>query len=812
MRRTAVLAVLFSALAATPVRAQNASPLPACPEGDLLAGKKPIQWQEVRRELSLLTDESIAPEGSQWDSQPAVIFDTAASIVTWDLGQLTLVRSFAIQADANDTYTVWGSVDGKEYKVFGQIDPVPNHGLRMRVLNVGGMPARYLRVGEGVGDSFFSISEVAAYCQVPSPFPPAMKVVDAPPAAVPPKKLLDYWDNDASARWELTLALLGIWFIWWEAKVRAAGGRAPAPGRWRKRLGGAFNRIMDRQAKWFARSKVRNALVGVMGVLAFLTYFNFGWFHFPNFIHGWDTFHYYIGSKYFKELSYERLYECVAVADSEEPNLRRRVELRKMTNLRTNLVETTADILAHPERCKSHFTPERWESLKHDLRYFRTLENPRRWDDAQTDHGYNGTPVWNIAGTLLSNLAPASRTQVLILDSIDCFFVVLFSLMIWWAFGWRTLTIGLIAFSTNFPSRWYWTGGSLLRWDWLFWMVAAVCLLKKERFFYAGMCLAYSTLLRIFPVFMFIAPLIAAVYHYVKHKQLEKRFFRFFAGAAVATALLVPVSVVTAGGVQAYPAFIRNTIKHSETPLTNYMGLRTVVNYRPSEVGRLMRNDSLVDPWSRWKEARLKSFHEARPLFFGIIACYLVLIGLAVRGVDPWITVALSATLIAFGVELTCYYYAFIIVVALLFAKYESAGKWLLAVTAFTQFIGWAPIQGMPEWLGKILPAAWRNSPNFKNFGMPTGLDEQYTWMALATLIGFVMIAWDMMVVRQRELAPAGAQVPSTVEAAKAPEPEVEEEAEEDDDDDRPREDRAQPVWRERLDRRMHGGKRRRHR
>jgi hypothetical protein len=297
------------------------------------------------------------------------------------------------------------------------------------------------------------------------------------------------------------------------------------------------------------------------------------------------------------------------------------------------------------------------------------------------------------------------------------------------------------------------------------------------------------------------------VYHYVKHRQLEKRYFRFFVGAAVAVALLLPISVATAGGVQAYPAFVRNTIKHSETPLTNYMGLRTVVNYRPSEVGRLMRNDSLVDPWSRWKDARLKSFHEARPLFVGIIICYLVLIGLAVRGVDPWVATALSATLIAFGVELTCYYYAFIVVVGVLFAKHQVAGKWLLAVTAFTQFIGWAPIQGLPGWLGKILPASWRNAPAVKNFGMPTGLDEQYTWMALATLVGFVMIAWDMMVSRQAELAPAGAQIPAKGEEEKQPSP-----TEEDDDEDEDKNEGQQPVWRERLERRMHGGKRRRHR
>jgi hypothetical protein len=223
-----------------------------------------------------------------------------------------------------------------------------------------------------------------------------------------------------------------------------------------------------------------------------------------------------------------------------------------------------------------------------------------------------------------------------------------------------------------------------------------------------------------------------------------------------------------------------------------------------------MRNDSLVDPWSRWKDARLKSFHEARPLYIGIILCYLVLIGLAVRGVDPWVAAALSSTLIAFGVELTCYYYAFVIVVGLLYYRHEAAGRWLLAATAFTQFIGWAPIQGMPEWLGKLLPASWRSAPAFKNFGMPTGLDEQYTWMALATLVGFVMITWDMMIARQRELAPPVAKLP--VQDAGEPRREPEQAEDEEEEGAEKESVAAQPIWRERMERRKRGGRRRRNR
>jgi len=75
--------------------------------------------------------------------------------------------------------------------------------------------------------------------------------------------------------------------------------------------------------------------------------------------------------------------------------------------------------------------------------------------------------------------------------------------------------------------------------------------------------------------------------------------------------------------------------------------------------------------------------------------------------------------------------------------------------------------------------------------------------MALATLFGFVMIAWDMMVARQAALAPA-----KTPAEEKVADETKSYEGTQDDDDAKS----EQPVWRERLDRRMHGGKRRRRR
>ncbi len=730
--RLTLLLVLSTFVQPKAHAAEDSSVVPACPAGNLLAGKLPVAWQEIARDRALLTDETVANEGAVWDASLAALFETGASTVTWDLGEVVRVRLLAIQADANDTYNIWGSLDGKDYKVMGQIDPVTGHGLRMRTLDVGGMAARFLRVGEGKGDGSYSVSEVAAYCQTPTPFPPQFKVLDAP-AATAPKSYLDYWNTDTSARWEMILAILAAILLWWERRLTGLGMAA-------------------------FKLRLRRILLGTMGVLAFLSFFNFGFWHFPGFVHGWDTFHYYIGSKYFKEMHYERLYECVATADSEEPGLRRRVELRKITNLRTNVVEKTDDILAHPERCKQHFTDARWESFKNDLRYFRTLEGPRRWDDAQCDHGFNGTPVWAILGSALANLAPASRLDVLVLDAIDVAMIVAMALLMWWAFGWRTVSVAFLVLATNFPSRWDWIGGSFLRFDWLFWMGVGVCLMKKDWPFWAGVALAYAALLRIFPGFLFVAPLIALGYHYVKARQWDRRLLRLIMGAAVAVAVLVPVSFATSGGPSIYPEFLRNTAKHSETPLTNLMGLRTVVHFRPAETAGRLNTPSMVDQWSRWKQARLKAFHEALPLYVSLVLCYLVLVGLAIRKVEPWVTVLLSATVISFGSELTGYYYAFLIIPALLYAVVPRAGEWLLWLTALTQFLCWAPIKHFPNWLQSLLPSSVRQSSFIANFSMPNGMDEQHTWMSLATLVVFVLIARELMRTRQSALVSSPAE------------------------------------------------------
>src|SRR6185369_6244813 len=284
----------------------------------------------------------------------------------------------------------------------------------------------------------------------------------------------------SSARWELVLALLGFALLHWGMRLARAGRPE-------------------------AHARLRDRALAALGALAALTYVNFGFFHFSGFIHDHEWTHYYLGAKYSDEVGYDRLYECLTTADVED-GLRRRAELRKIRNLRTNLIERTDDVLAHPERCTSHFSPQRWQEFRHDAAFFRGRQSPRRWDDLQVDHGYNATPVWNALGHVLANLSPAGEGQLYALALLDPAYLVAMIAVIWWAFGWRALCVALLVFATNFPSRFYWTGGSFLRWDWLFFLVAGICCLKKGRPALAGAALAYAAGLRVFPVLVFVGP------------------------------------------------------------------------------------------------------------------------------------------------------------------------------------------------------------------------------------------------------------------------------------------------------------------
>jgi spermidine synthase len=219
--------------------AADASAEPECTTENLLARKAPAEHQEISGRLAVVTDGAIGAEGSQWDAPLAVTFSSPSASLTYDLGRTRTVSALYVQADANDTYQVFGSTEGTpgSFRVLTTVEDAfsRGHGLRARAIRITPAQVRYLRIGEANGDGRFSISEFAAYCSVPSPFPPAMKGVDAPladqtsPAAAEPSTLPE--EPGANTTLLLLAAVLAVFGVGGIVQARLSARRKPSTGK-----------------------------------------------------------------------------------------------------------------------------------------------------------------------------------------------------------------------------------------------------------------------------------------------------------------------------------------------------------------------------------------------------------------------------------------------------------------------------------------------------------------------------------------------------------------------------------------------------
>jgi hypothetical protein len=478
--------------------------------------------------------------------------------------------------------------------------------------------------------------------------------------------------------------------------------------------------------EWRARrgrpieGRLRTPIAAGLALLALAAYCNFGRFRGDHAIHTWDTFHYYIGSKYSRELSYGRIYECTAVAEAESGRAREPWQIR---DLETGKLVSAADAITDPDQCKRHFSDGRWAEFKRDVAYFWGRVTDRRWSGINQDHGYNAPPVWTMAGTLLSNLAPASDRSVGLLVALDPLLLLGAFVALAWAFGERVVTLAAFYFGVNDPSAIEWTWGAFLRNDWLLWLILAICLIRKGRPGCAGACLAYASLLRLFPVLLFLGPTTQAAAAFWRTRTIGRELGRFFLGAAGGGVLLVAASVAVVGR-DAYPRFAEHILRFQDTPLTNHMGLRTILSYRPSGRVEEIKKLDVMDPWPIWKQRRRAHFRALLPVYLAVVAAFAAVFIRVVMRAVPWQAIALGLAWIPVLVQLTGYYYCFPAAMAALTVdrRRRAVDALLLAIAlggqiAAASLFWWDDIYAaasVPAVLcALLLPVAWlRASPS----------------------------------------------------------------------------------------------------
>ncbi|HEX3776619.1 MAG TPA: hypothetical protein VHV51_19235 [Polyangiaceae bacterium] len=466
--------------------------------------------------------------------------------------------------------------------------------------------------------------------------------------------------------------------------------------------------------------RYKRNIAWVLTIVAFFTYFDF--FN-PNvryseYYHRHEFFHYYLGSKYFKEIGYNRLYECTAIAEIELGR-RAQVASREIRDLHVNLIKEVKDtyILTDPGQCKNHFTAARWEDWKKDVDWFYHSSAGSYWDNMQKDHGYNPPPVWTMTGKLFGSFAPAGDKFFKILSGIDVLLHVGIVALFYWAFGWRVMLVATVFWGCNAPANFYWTGGAFLRQDWLFFLVAAVCCARKRKFFLSGAALTWSSLLRIFPVVFFGGWGIMVLYEIIRRVRfgttgnektvngvpaikrepgllgyLHPDHRRLIAGCVIAAGVLIPASVAVCG-VDSYKQFFGHTIKvHNATPLTNHMGLETMLLTNWDGRMRFLRDDNMDDPFEGWKQSRIDRFKTIKPLFLLICAGAFAWTAWSLRRTKLlWIGLAVGSCLVISLTNLTCYYYSLFMVVPAMVAVRPALGPPIVVTSGISTILLYAP-------------------------------------------------------------------------------------------------------------------------
>jgi hypothetical protein len=518
------------------------------------------------------------------------------------------------------------------------------------------VPARWLRVRTTTSRSA-AVSELQAY-ETSTPAWPLRHT--APPGSpLPPWPALS--PSRLAAIYEALSALLML-VVAWGVLARRSTPRARE------------ERV--RRGAFFA--------LALVALMAWPYLFNF---HFPRFVHASEMFHYYMGAKYLPELGYTRLYACTLVVDAEDG-----VDLadRVVRDLRDNRRVPAASQLERSTECHARFTTRRWEAFRQDTAFFRSAMGEHGWFRARDDHGFNATPAWAVLGGLLAGLTPASWAQIVPLALLDL-----------------ALVAGL--FGLNYLSQFGWTGGSLLRYDWLFGLVAGVVALRAGRPAVAGFALASSTLLRVFPVCALLGLGLKALAAVIQDRSLRPllRYRRFAAGALGAGVLFLSTSMLQNGGARIWVEFAENTTKHMATESVNYVGLPVFLGYDPAGRIEIMTDPLLPDLVAAWREGVADSERRVRGSHWAATAAFLLLFTMAVRRAPDWTAAILGVGLMPILLKLSGYYYSGWLVYAALWPVSAGSG---LALAAFV-------------WATNVIPQIW------------PGADEMYAWLSLAAVI-----------------------------------------------------------------------------
>lgn len=317
--------------------------------------------------------------------------------------------------------------------------------------------------------------------------------------------------------------------------------------------------------RWVPRQVATGALI-CLTVLAGLNYSRFSPRLFTK-IDTFDTYHYYLGAKYFDEVGYYDLYPASALVDAEAGTHNRGAKRYRAQTEEGYRPRPLKHALKRGQQVRDEqFSPARWEAFAHDFLYIQRECKMGRgsWKTILMDRGFNAPPFWIAIARPVAHIFPVEWLKFLCL--LDIFLLLGALTLVSRAYGRVTALWAAFFTLASFSLRWPELGGCFLRFLWISCLMAGMALIKLARPLAGGVVTGLAGMVNIFPwVFLYGPASKGAVGLFGRNKTLRERFdpgLLKLAGGAVMTAVVLAGWVSLTMGTRVIDQFRANIVAH----------------------------------------------------------------------------------------------------------------------------------------------------------------------------------------------------------------------------------------------------------
>jgi hypothetical protein len=402
--------------------------------------------------------------------------------------------------------------------------------------------------------------------------------------------------------------------------------------------------------------------------------------------------HYFLGSKYIREVGYTKLYDCMG--QSSVRRGRGEVFSRGVMRRLDDNVRVPGSAVGRSEaRCES-FTPARAQAFDADLDALGHLPLPfgMPLEAFANDRGYMATPFGAALHRLATAHATPSQSFFTGFAVFDALCLLLTVVVLALGFGLRPATFVAVAIGVGAPWDYYWLGGAFDRHTWLLVFAGVLVAIHRRHARTAGVLLAALVLHRAFPAgFALGALLFASLPRPGEGPDARLNGRHMLASFALMGALGLALGAFVAGP-GAWLDFVQRLRVHVNTPVTNELGLKAALRLLAGSMDGAF-DPAQLDGLVPWQE-RVHGLDRARaPLqWLGVGAAVWMLVQAARQRKSVLVGAVAGALVTLCVANIASYYAAYIVLFAALPTLSDRVRGFVVVAAISTQVVTVLPL------------------------------------------------------------------------------------------------------------------------